>query len=623
MANSVEDQMRYSASNWYFSEMSQLYSYRFNLLESIRQSKRGRRKTRPGVREVKNRHENTVPTCSPSDGPSTVTSSDNGFGLHQPRLQHPSLLSDSQYVVGDRPTVQSNTEDATEETSCPNHELPPHRTYLGKTGYMDMFSEPVGWQRTPPEPMRFDYPYEIECVPDDLLDSYVETYFEYATVWCPVLDQDLLLEPYILASSFLQHALALCGTRIRPPLIAHSEPELHYKRAKGLFYGSCEPNPLLQIIGVMLFWWWSPGYPNIVSFDTGRWWLGVAIRLAEEIGLHQMSTKVESYIGESPGLRRRIWWTLFTRDRILSMAQGRPCLIHQDYCNLPMVTVDDFPDPTNPNALLFVHWVKLWELGGNLHRELYWPKETPDKSTPHAEMINWVKSLPAALQLPFGASRTTVFNRDVHDLHLSYLTIIILLYLSRGDHGLPTAAMPAIAAASCIARIFKDFLARGSVQFVLPQATWSIALAILALLHARRLQGLGVYAKEDIRTLQMALTKLAPYSSPGMMFSHGIQNILDQEDSDMAFHTQTPVSGQNTQSYCSPSTTVSEDASRGWAALFPYIAPQTSPLIAALLAAECGEPGNLQESRRDGGMTPFLQELVSESQDFFQMHLDF
>jgi hypothetical protein len=84
-----------------------------------------------------------------------------------------------------------------------------------------------------------------------------------------------------------------------------------------------------------------------------------------------------------------------------------------------------------------------------------------------------------------------VFNRDIHDLHLGYFAIIILLYLQRGEHPIPTPAVPAVAAASCIARIFKDFLARGSVQFILPQATRSIALAILALLRARSLPALA------------------------------------------------------------------------------------------------------------------------------------
>jgi hypothetical protein len=178
---------------------------------------------------------------------------------------------------------------------------------------MDIFSNAVAWQASPPKPLRLDCLSEHEGAPDDLLDSYVETYFEYASVWCPIFDRGVLLEQALLVSPFIQNSFAYCGTRLRPPLIAHSEPELHYQRAKSLLYGNCESNPLFQILGVMLFWWGSPGYPNIAGLDTGRWWLGVAIRLAEEIGLHQMPVNVDSYHAGIPGLGKRIWWTLLVR----------------------------------------------------------------------------------------------------------------------------------------------------------------------------------------------------------------------------------------------------------------------------------------------------------------------
>ncbi|KAL4866589.1 hypothetical protein BDV12DRAFT_199066 [Aspergillus spectabilis] len=555
-------------------------------------------------------------------GESSVPMLQSTCNTPQPTLQLPTLPSTAPYVRIDQPTVHPNPQDAREGASCPDHDGSPHRTYLGNTGYMDMFSNPVGWQVTPPNPLRLNCSSELEGVPEDLLDSYVETYFEYASVWCPVFDRGVILERALLASVFIQNAFAFCGTRLRPPLIAHAEPELHYQRAKSLLYGNCESNPLLQIIGVMLFWWGSPGYPNVAGLDTGRWWLGVAIRLAEEIGLHQTSVKVETHFAETPGLRKRIWWTLLTRDRILSMAQGRPCLIHPDYCNVPKVTVADFPDPADSKALIFVHWVSLWEIGGSLHRELYCSRGgSAGKSAVHDKMISWIKSLPQPLHLPFATARTTVFDRDVHCLHLSYLTILIVLYLSRRDHSLPAASLPAIAAASCIARILRDYLARGSVQFVLPQATWSIALAILALLHARHIPGLGAYATEDIKTLNTALTKLAQFSYPGKLFSHGIENLLNKKESAMVFDSQTPVSSPMTDHHFLPPTTVSVDTGTRWMELFPYISPHTSPLIAALLSIGGGKIVDCQLSEQGTPMSPLLQDIVSESLDFFQIHL--
>jgi hypothetical protein len=187
---------------------------------------------------------------------------------------------------------------------------------------MDMFSEPVGRRITFSDPILLDPADMSDFVPDELFDSYTDTYFEYAAVWCPVLDRDMLHETVVLSSQLLQHSIALCGT-----LIPYSDPESHYKRAKGLLLRKCEPNPVLQIIAVMLFWWWSAGYPNVVAdLDNGRWWLGVAIRLAEDIGLGQASHKARTFPGGLPGLQNRIWWTLF-------VSCSSPCSVYHPLDN--------------------------------------------------------------------------------------------------------------------------------------------------------------------------------------------------------------------------------------------------------------------------------------------------
>jgi hypothetical protein len=178
---------------------------------------------------------------------------------------------------------------------------------------MQMFHNDIPKEdELPPQPMPFGSEPTSYSLPEDLLDIFLETYFEYAHVWCPVLDWATLQSfPQILESPLFLDALALCATRLQPPLIGRTDPEVHYTRAKSLLYGNCERNPMIQVIAIMLFYWWSPGRPNVASLDTGRWWVGTAIRLSEEIGLHHDKGPVETYIGETVGLKRRIWWTLF------------------------------------------------------------------------------------------------------------------------------------------------------------------------------------------------------------------------------------------------------------------------------------------------------------------------
>lgn len=155
----------------------------------------------------------------------------------------------------------------------------------------------------------------VDCIPPGLQESHLDTYFEYAQVWCPILDRDVFeSNPELQRSLLLRHALALCGNQIKPPLLVHASSMDHYTRAKEIFYGNHEPNPLIRIIALMLFYWWSAEPPNVVSLDTTSWWTGTAIRLAQQVGLHRESAEGSPALaGESPGLRRRIWWTLVVR----------------------------------------------------------------------------------------------------------------------------------------------------------------------------------------------------------------------------------------------------------------------------------------------------------------------
>ncbi|KAL3441998.1 hypothetical protein BJX65DRAFT_313308 [Aspergillus insuetus] len=443
----------------------------------IRQSKRAKRERRNSVEGIinkGNKRAKSISKGSRSNSRATISVSDNACSLPLPPVESSSSLLHRHGDVDSPPIASNNNEGVVEDENLNWPTTLYHQTYLGSTGYMDMFSEAVDGRRTPSDTM-----------------------------------------------------------------------------------------PL----------------------DNGRWWLGVAIRLAEDIGLSQATSKMGVFPGESPGLRRRIWWTLFTQDRIMSLAQGRPCLIHETFCTVPMMTVADFPDPCSPKALIFVHWVKLWAIGGKLHQELNWPRgDRPDKATICEKIIEWAKELPSSLRLPFHLSRTTVFNRDIHDLHLGYFTIIVLLHLERGEHLIPTAAVPAVVAASCIARIFKDFLARGSVQFILPQATWSIALAILALLRARRVPSLASSATEDVEILYTALGRLAPYSNPGKMFMGGIRRIFEQEGAGgIEARPSVPVPGPSLGHHCCSSAVAAESLAVSWPGLFSFITPETTKLVAALL----------------------------------------
>lgn len=125
------------------------------------------------------------------------------------------------------------------------------------------------------------------------------------------------------------------------------------------------------------------------------------------------------------------------------------------------------------------------------------------------QSIGWVQSLPAHLQLPIGSAGTKTFDRDVHQLHLPYLTTIIILHLRRSAaQDLPHALPPAILVASCIVRILRDILSRRDTRFLMPTTCWYAGTAYVSLLQACRIDNISKDASEGLYVLTNAVEQL-------------------------------------------------------------------------------------------------------------------
>lgn len=275
------------------------------------------------------------------------------------------------------------------------------------------------------------------------------------------------------------------------------------------------------------------------------------------------------------------------RDRIAALAQGLPIIIDIDYCDVKMVTVADFPHPEGITATIFVNWVQLWDIAGRITKELLLKRDAKNKALLARELINWVLTLPTALQLPVGRHSVLDFNRDVYYLHLGYLTVVIVLHFSKGQGTIPRASMPAIAAASCIAAIFRAYLSRGSLQYLGCEAVWYCTVAILALLRARRIDGFTSDADADIATLRLALTDLSSWSQTGRMFNHGLERLFKEEPvTQFPSVYNSPTNHDIRDVSETPDQSATSDNTR-WMDYFPNVTAQTSPLIAGLIVNDC------------------------------------
>ncbi|KIW75197.1 hypothetical protein Z517_11970 [Fonsecaea pedrosoi CBS 271.37] len=500
-----------------------------------------------------------------------------------------------------------------------------HRAaYLGESGYMSIFRHELAEDDAEDSQENAADLQSTHLMPV-LQESYLDTYFEYCHTWCPILDRETMQTCLEFSESqLLREALAVLGSQLSPPLIRHPKPIQHFQRFRKLFYDNNESQPLVRICAVMLLYWWSSGPPNVVSIDTNWWWMGASIRLAQEIGLHrEQNTEHVLRPGETNGLRRRIWWTLFARDRLTALMQARPCAIDPDYSDLRMASVEDFPDPNDPKAEIWVHWVRLCEIIGRVGKAIAQGKIHEPGSTPANDLMNWPQDLPDHLQLPISDDRTVNFNRDVHMLHLPYLATTILLHLQKTTDKLPRASMTAIIAASCVSRTLQDILARGTLRYLPGQTGWYISISIIALLYARSIEALTTHADAEISILLAALKQMALLWHSSKMFFTGFQRILETDRTHIqpSFGLGNAVGHPEVvdQTQASPTLNdITATADSSWRQRFPYVTMNTSPLTAALLEDTVNIPFMGMESSQVNYLFDFLDDL---DPDILQMDL--
>lgn len=104
----------------------------------------------------------------------------------------------------------------------------------------------------------------IDDFPDqDLLQIFIETYYEHCYAWCPVIDRSTIAYESS-ASAMLANALALVGSHIKPPMLGIVKPEGYYNRARRKFYDDEEPDTFASLKALSLFYWWSPRPPSTI-----------------------------------------------------------------------------------------------------------------------------------------------------------------------------------------------------------------------------------------------------------------------------------------------------------------------------------------------------------------------
>ena len=220
------------------------------------------------------------------------------------------------------------------------------------------------------------------------------------------------------------------------------------------------------------------------------------------------------------------------RDSLISVSRGRPRAIHLKDADVSALALEDFPD-SQATGELFIAYVEICRTLGDLVQGCSRRRLTlDDRSGMEAALFRWTRMLPLHLRLANYSAQTQSLELRPHDfrarqLHVPYLACIIIMSRSGSPHnGISPAA---VFAASYLAGIYEDLLARNLVCRLAPTFTTFGFMAGLVLISLRPYPALWAAAQVDLTIIQTALQELSLRWRSAIGASKVIQKALQSD----------------------------------------------------------------------------------------------
>ncbi|KAI7901015.1 fungal-specific transcription factor domain-containing protein [Cokeromyces recurvatus] len=127
-------------------------------------------------------------------------------------------------------------------------------------------------------------------------------------------------------------------------------------------------------------------HPTCSTSSYRNWILaGMAVRMAQDLGLHRTLTTVEVST-EFKEKRKKLWYSVYITDRWCCALMGRPLAIADSDCDIDLPITND----NDTDLVMFVNFVKLSGILGEVLRRIYSPKaKSNGYKTKAMEQIVW------------------------------------------------------------------------------------------------------------------------------------------------------------------------------------------------------------------------------------------
>ncbi|KAG5920957.1 hypothetical protein E4U42_006021 [Claviceps africana] len=289
-----------------------------------------------------------------------------------------------------------------------------------------------------------------------------------------------------------------------------------YHRARLLFHADWEKDEMILIQSIFLMSFWRGGPADVRDV---RYWLGVVITLSESYGLHRLS---RWSVKNTPltRMRRRIWWSIYVRERQVAAALGLPSRIRDEDCDIEPLSAADLESEAvcaGQDALFgscqpehVTYTIKMVEVARFLGRvmDLHF---APGKNKASADDVRaldcaleaWKDSLPDSMKYAADEGSESVWTCL---LHLAYNHLRILIHRNSFlRHGEGDKNNQVVTAAACrISRIAEDMSTHGTLRYGQMHLITSLFAALcIHVISIRR--GMGVSRRIAEHRAQMSL----------------------------------------------------------------------------------------------------------------------
>ncbi|KAI0405007.1 fungal-specific transcription factor domain-containing protein [Xylaria palmicola] len=396
--------------------------------------------------------------------------------------------------------------------------------------------------------------------PRPLCDELIDAYFKWVHPIVPVINRTRFMrqyrDPKNPPSLLLLQAILLAGSRVcqnQQLMDANGSTTpaalTFYKRAKALYDANYEDDRVTIVQSLLLMGWYWEG-PEDVTKNV-FYWSRVAIIVAQGSGMHR-SVEGSQLSSADKRLWKRIWWTLFTRDRSVAVALGRPCNISLDDCDVEMLTEDDFIEDEPDNAVgfapdpvhvhFFLQYVKLCEIMGLVLSQQYSVASRGRRQNAidltHSDMAlaDWLQNCPKMVywEMPRHHFWSAL-------LHSNYYTTLCLLHRAHmppntGSHHQPRfpdeTAYPsrniAFQAAGMITSIIENLSAHDELRYCPAFVVYSLFSALIMHVYQMRspVPSIQRVTHDRIRTCMNALKEVSKVWLVGKMVYTLFESIL-------------------------------------------------------------------------------------------------